>query len=61
MVVGGWAVAFHGRPRYTKDIDLLIGVSSDNAVNLLKALAAFGFGAVDVTEEDLQQPNLVIQ
>ena len=31
LLVGGWAVALHGKPRYTKDIDLLIQVSSENA------------------------------
>jgi len=61
LVVGGYAVALHGHPRYTKDLDVWIQRSPDNAQNLLKALAAFGFGAVDITEEDLLKENYVIQ
>jgi hypothetical protein len=38
LVVGGYAVAIHGHPRYTKDIDIWIETSLDNANNLLKAL-----------------------
>jgi hypothetical protein len=38
LVVGGYAVAIHGHPRYTKDIDIWIETSLDNANNLLKSL-----------------------
>jgi len=52
LVVGGIAVAFHGYPRYTKDLDVWIDVSLENAQNLLNALSEFGFGSLGLTEED---------
>ncbi|ABW66935.1 DUF6036 family nucleotidyltransferase [Desulfosudis oleivorans] len=61
LVVGGYAVAFHGHPRYTKDLDVWVQRSPDNAQNLLKALETFGFGSVDITEEDFLKENYVIQ
>jgi hypothetical protein len=42
LVVGGWAVGFHGEPRYTKDLDLLIGSDPANLVRVAAALATFG-------------------
>src|SRR5205085_10563797 len=45
LVVGGYAVALHGYPRYTKDIAIWVESSQDNAVKLLKALEEFGFGS----------------
>ncbi len=48
MIVGGYAVAYHGFPRFTKDIDLFFRLTKDNAMRLRKALVAFGF-----REEDL--------
>jgi DNA polymerase II small subunit/DNA polymerase delta subunit B len=43
LVVGGYAVALHGYPRYTKDIDIWIERSTQNAERLLSALERFGF------------------
>lgn len=43
LIVGGYAVAFYGHPRYTKDPDVWIDSSPDNAIRLLEALGAFGF------------------
>ena len=48
MIVGGYAVAYHGHPRFTKDIDLFFQRSEDNVGRLRQALIAFGF-----REEDL--------
>ena len=48
MIVGGYAVAYHGFPRFTKDIDVFFRLTKDNALRLRKALVAFGF-----REEDL--------
>ncbi len=42
LVVGGWAVSTHARPRYTKDLDLWIGTSPENLARVVRALAAFG-------------------
>ena len=48
MIVGGYAVAFHGHPRFTKDIDLFFDSSDENAGRLRSALVAFGFGQEDL-------------
>lgn len=61
LVIGGYAVAFHGHPRYTKDMDIWIQLSEQNASNLLKALDQFGFGALGLTTEDFTTPGQVIQ
>ncbi|HUW60688.1 MAG TPA: hypothetical protein VMZ06_06745 [Candidatus Bathyarchaeia archaeon] len=50
MIVGGYAVAFHGYPRFTKDIDIFFECSQENIARLRSALVAFGF-----TEEDLPE------
>jgi len=61
LVVGGFALAFHGVPRYTGDIDLLVGTSAENARRLHQALAAFGFGSLGLSPEDFTRPGRVIQ
>ncbi len=61
MIVGGYALAFHGAPRYTGDIDLFIKPDSENAQQILIALEKFGFGSVGIKQEDLEKPNKVIQ
>ena len=61
LVVGGYAVAFHGYPRYTKDIDIWIYLDKANAEKLLKALKDFGFGSLDLKVEDFLDPDQVIQ
>jgi hypothetical protein len=61
LVVGGYAVAFHGHPRYTKDLDIWIEPSTENAKNLLKALDQFGFGSLDLSLEDFLVSDQVIQ
>ncbi len=43
MIVGGYAVAFHGYPRFTKDIDIFFQSKQENIDKLKKALCAFGF------------------
>ena len=52
-VVGGYAVALHGYPRYTKDMDIWVEMSSDNAAKILKALDQFGFGSLGVKHQIL--------
>jgi hypothetical protein len=43
MIVGGYAVAYHGYPRFTKDIDIFFNLSQENACRIQRALIAFGF------------------
>lgn len=61
LIVGGYAVAFHGHPRYTKDLDVWIDRDPANARKLLGALADFGFGSVGLTEADFTEPEQVVQ
>lgn len=61
VVVGGYAVAYHGHPRYTGDIDVLIRSTADNADRMLAVLNAFGFGSVGVDVETLTTPERIIQ
>lgn len=60
-IIGAFALAFHARPRYTKDIDILIEATSDNAEKLLVALGEFGFGSLDLTVEDFSTKGNIIQ
>jgi len=53
LVVGAYALAFHGVPRYTGDLDLWIRPDGANGARVLAALEAFGFGGVGVTLDDL--------
>jgi len=61
LVVGGYAVALHGHPRYTKDMDVWIEPSPDNAANTVKALDQFGFGALGLKASDFLVPDQIIQ
>jgi hypothetical protein len=61
LVIGGYAVAFHGHPRYTKDIDIWINRTGANAENLLRVLEDFGFGTLGLTIEDFLRPGYIIQ
>ena len=61
LVVGGYAVAFHGYPRYTKDLDIWIELSPENADNVLKALDDFGFGSLGLKPEDFLESDQIIQ
>lgn len=61
LIVGGYALAYHGAPRYTGDIDVFIKPDRKNARQILKALDAFGFGSVGLREEDLNNPGKIVQ
>ena len=61
LVVGGYAVAFHGHPRYTKDIDFWIMNSEENAKRVLDVLKNFGFASLGLTLKDFIQDDNVIQ
>ncbi|MCA2720776.1 MULTISPECIES: DUF6036 family nucleotidyltransferase [Microcystis] len=61
LVIGGYAVAVHGHPRYTKDIDIWIEMSSENTQKLMRALTEFGFGSLGLTAEAFQTPDQIIQ
>jgi hypothetical protein len=60
-IIGAFALAFHARPRYTKDMDILIEATTDNAKRLLVALGEFGFGSLGLTGEDFSTKGNIIQ
>jgi len=61
MVVGGYALSLYASPRATGDIDLFIKIDPENAKRILRSLEEFGFGSLDVSEEDLLTPAQIIQ
>lgn len=61
IIVGGYALAFHGAPRFTGDLDLFIQPSHDNARDVLSALTEFGFSFPNLTLDDFQKPDTVVQ
>jgi len=61
VVVGGHAVAFHGHPRFTGDIDFLIRATPENVSRVLAVLRAFGFGNLGIVEQDLLERVRVLQ
>lgn len=61
LVVGGYALAFHGAPRFTQDIDLFVHPTGENAERILAALDEFGFASLAVSKDDLTTPGMVIQ
>jgi len=60
-IIGAFALAFYARPRYTKDMDILVEPSTSNAKKLLAALGDFGFGSLDLTAEDFSTKGNIIQ
>lgn len=61
LVVGAYALAFHGLPRATGDLDFWIARSEENADRVFRALDAFGAPTLDLTVSDLLTPDLVFQ
>lgn len=59
VVVGAFALAFHGSPRATGDIDFWIRPTKSNAEALIKALRDFGFGGLDITEQDVVSGKII--
>jgi hypothetical protein len=61
LVVGGYAVIFHTEPRYTKDIDIWVEPTAENAPRVYRALAEFGAPLEGLSTRDLTDPLLVYQ
>jgi Nucleotidyl transferase of unknown function (DUF2204) len=61
VIVGAWALAFHGRPRYTGDLDIFVARDDENADKLMAVIEAFGFGHAGIKREDFLQVDHVIQ
>jgi hypothetical protein len=61
LIIGGFAFSFYAEPRFTKDIDILIGQTKENTKKLINCIKDFGFSDLDLTEKDFLESNQVIQ
>ena len=61
LIVGAIALSFHGRPRYTGDIDFFVEPSAENAALLTRILDDFGFANIGVNQEDFTAADQVVQ
>jgi len=61
LIVGAYALALHGRPRATGDMDVWVDATPENASRIMRALGTFGAPLVDVSESDFAQPGVVYQ
>ena len=60
-IIGSYAVAFYARPRYTKEIDILIDSSAENSIRVVRSLKAFGFESLPLKERDFRKKKKIIQ
>lgn len=61
LVIGGYAIAEHVEPRFTKDLDIWVDNSQENARLVIQALREFGAPLLDVTVDDFLVPTTVYQ
>jgi hypothetical protein len=61
LVIGGYAVGYHGYPRATVDLDVWVSISSENAGRIVAALEAFGFGGPKLSAELFLQEGKIIR
>ena len=61
LIVGGHAVAFHGYPRFTDDMDCLVRPSRENGVRIVSALRQFGFASLGLTPADFEAEDRMVQ
>ncbi len=61
MIVGGYAVAFHGHPRFTGDIDIFVRPDAQTGAKLMAVLADFGFADVGLSAADFAEVGQVVQ
>ena len=61
LLIGGYAVGYHGYPRATNDMDVWIAIHPDNAQRVVNALKEFGFDHPELTPELFLQENKIIR
>jgi hypothetical protein len=61
MVVGAYALAAHGRPRATGDLDVWVDPTPDNASRVMRALSTFGAPVSEIRESDFAAPGIASQ
>src|SRR5712691_4900730 len=61
LLIGGWAVGYHGYPRATYDLDVWIAISPANANRVIKALAEFGLDVSELSKDLFLQPDKIVR
>ena len=61
LIVGAYALALHGRPRATGDLDIWIDASAENAARVMRALASFGAPLSGIVQSDFERPGITYQ
>jgi len=61
VIVGAYAVAFHGMPRFTRDFDVFVESSVENGQKLIKVLQDFGFASLGLNPDDFNKPDQIVQ
>ena len=61
LVIGGYAVGFHGFPRYTGDLDVFVAISKKNAENLVKVFSEFGFSDIGLQAADFLDDETIVE
>ncbi|HEY3885195.1 MAG TPA: hypothetical protein VGL62_08305 [Vicinamibacterales bacterium] len=61
LIVGGYALGIHGRPRATGDLDVWVDPTAENAIRVMSALKQFGAPLEQISAEDLSRPGVVFQ
>ena len=61
LVVGAYALAFHGAPRFTGDLDVFVRPTLENAGKVLSAVRSFGFPVEELGPEDLTDPRRILE
>ena len=61
LVVGAYALALHGRPRATGDLDVWVEATPENAARVMRALAAFGAPLAELSEADFSREGVTYQ
>ena len=61
LIVGAYALAFHGAPRFTGDLDVLVRPTEENASRVLSAIRAFGFPVSELQPRDLVDASRMVQ
>lgn len=60
-IAGAYAVGFYGCPRYTKEMDIFVEPSLENAQRIVSALDEFGFASLKLTAQDFLDPRAIVQ
>lgn len=61
LVIGGYAVIYHGYPRATQDLDIWIAIHPENAERVISVLEEFGFGSAELTPEMFLKDSTIVR